>query len=63
VTRAGPKDAHLSVVKCRLAASPYFSNGLRGLVASILELSCTRAYVTDRRPPTGDSLSFRAQWA
>lgn len=63
VRRAGPKDAHVSLVQCSIVASPYFRNGLRGLLAALMELFCTRAYVTDRRPPGVDSLSFRLQWA
>jgi hypothetical protein len=63
VVRAGPKDAHVSLVQCAVAASPYFRNGLRGLLASMMELTCSKAYVTDRRRPTATSLSFRVQWA
>jgi hypothetical protein len=63
VARAGPKDAHVDVVQCALLASPYMRHGLRGLFASLLELFCTRAYVTERRPPRAASAQFRAQWA
>jgi hypothetical protein len=63
VTRVGPKDAHTTLVQCPTAVSPYFRNGLRGLLAAIIELSCTKAYVTERRRATPTSLSFRVQWA
>jgi hypothetical protein len=63
VMRAGPKDAHTSLVHCAVVASPYFRNGLRGLLSALMELSCTKAFVTERRPATASSLSFRVQWA
>jgi hypothetical protein len=28
-----------------------------------MELTCTKAYVTDRRPTSVTTLSFRVQWA
>jgi hypothetical protein len=63
VVRTGPKDAHVDVVQCELLASPYMRNGLRGLVAAILELFCSRAYVTERRPCGAASVYYRVQWA
>jgi len=63
VTRAGPKDAHTTLVHCAVIASPYFRNGLRGLLTALMELTCTKAYVTDRRPVSESTLSFRVQWA
>ena len=63
VSRAGPKDAYVTLVQCAVIASPYFRNGLRGLLAALMELTCTKAYVTDRRPTSATTLSFRVQWA
>lgn len=63
VVRAGPKDAHIDIVQCELFASPYMRNGLRGLVAAIMELFCRRAYVTERRPCGAASVYYRVQWA
>jgi len=63
VVRTGPKDAHIDVVQCDLLAFAHMRNGLRGLVASILELFCTRAYVTERRPNGAASVYYRVQWA
>jgi hypothetical protein len=63
IVRAGPKDAHIDIVQCALVASPYMRNGLRGLIAGILELFCTRAYLTERRACGAASVHYRAQWA
>ena len=63
IVRAGPKDAHIDIVQCELLASPYMRNGLRGLIAGIVELFCTRAYVTERRPCGAASVYYRVQWA
>jgi hypothetical protein len=62
VHRTGPKDAQVGLVQCATAASPYFRHGLRGLLSALMELSCKKAYVTERRR-TPMSLSFRVQWA
>jgi hypothetical protein len=63
VVRTGPKDAHIDVVQCDLFAYAHMRNGLRGLVAAIMELFCTRAYVTERRPCGAASVYYRVQWA
>jgi uncharacterized protein (TIGR02265 family) len=63
VVRTGPKDAHIDLVQCELLAFAHFRTGLRGLVAAILELVCTRAYVTERRPNGAASVYYRVQWA
>ncbi|HEX3345989.1 MAG TPA: DUF2378 family protein [Polyangiaceae bacterium] len=63
VVRTGPKDAQTNLVQCATVVSPYFRNGLRGLLGALMELSCTKAYVTERRRATETSLSFRVQWA
>ena len=63
VTRAGPKDAHVTIVQCPLVPSPYFRNGLRGLGAGLTELVCSRAYVTERRHSDAGTLALRVQWA
>jgi hypothetical protein len=62
VVRAGPKDAHITVVECPLFVSPYFRHGLRGMLAGLTELFCERAYVTERRH-RGNMVEYRAQWA
>lgn len=63
VTRAGPKDAHLSVVQCPLLASPYFRHGLRGLCAAMLDLFCTRTFVSERPQHDALTVRYRVQWA
>ena len=63
VERAGPKDAIVTLVECTVLSSPYFRNGLRGLVAALCGLSSTRAYATERRTRRQDAIEFRAQWA
>jgi hypothetical protein len=62
VTRVGPKEAHVNLVQCAVIASPYFRNGLRGLVAALMELTATKVYVTERRPLRESAVSFRVQW-
>jgi hypothetical protein len=64
VTKLGPKEARLDVVEVSLCDCRYYRNALRGLTAGVLELFCTKAYVTERpglRAPA--SVSFRIQWA
>jgi hypothetical protein len=63
VLREGPKDAHVTIVECGLVQSPYFRNGFRGLTAGIMELFCTRSYVTERKARRPNSLEMRIQWA
>jgi hypothetical protein len=63
VVRVGPKEAHVDVVQCALFVSPYMRNGLRGLLAAIVELFSSRAYVTERKRPGPASVHYRAQWA
>jgi hypothetical protein len=63
VVQVGPKDAHITIVQCSLFSSAYFRNGLRGLCASLTQLFCTRAYVTERSHASSGTLALRVQWA
>jgi hypothetical protein len=63
VVRTGPKDAEVKLVQCSLLGSSYFRNGLRGLFAALVELFCTRAYVTERRRDGMTGVEYRLQWA
>ena len=63
VVRVGPKDANTMIAQAPLLDSPYFKNGLRGLHTALVELFCTKAYVTERRAKTPGSIVFRVQWA
>jgi hypothetical protein len=61
IVRAGPKDVHATIAECPLFASQYFRVGLRGLIAGLTELFCTRAYVTERRH-RNHTVEYRVQW-
>jgi len=61
VTRAGPKDARMELVRNALIEIPYFRNAVRGLWQVAVEFFCTKAYVTE----TGraeDSYHARIAW-
>jgi len=62
VYRAGPKDCRIVVAGISLSASPFFRAAVRGLVTSILEVFCTKAYGRD---VAGSAMQFemRFQWA
>jgi hypothetical protein len=63
VQRKGPKEAHVNLVDCPLLASRYFRHGLRGLLWGIMDMVCTKAYVSDlpvRRSES--SVLYRVQW-
>ncbi len=62
-SRLGPKEARVEVVSCALFQTRYFRAATRGLLTSLLELTCQKAYVHEQ--PVGDqesSLTMRAQW-
>jgi hypothetical protein len=64
VLRVGPKEARIQIVRTRLAESPYYRNALRGVLASAMDLFCTKTYLTERpgaREPM--TMSLRQQWA
>ena len=61
VTRVGPKDARMEMVRNSLVEIPYFRNAMRGLWQVAVGFFCTRAYVTE----TGrgeDSYQARIAW-
>jgi hypothetical protein len=64
IVKTGPKDARLEVGRCSLLESPYFRNALRGLVAGLTGLFCTRPYATEMRDGRSkpDRLVIRIQW-
>jgi hypothetical protein len=63
VTRVGPKEAHVTLVECPLLASHYFRHGLRGLVWGVIELVCTKAYVSELKVMRPESVVlYRLQW-
>jgi hypothetical protein len=63
IRRVGPKDAHIDVVQCSLIVSSHYRHGLRGLCTALVELFCTKAYVTERRGAPANVWAVRVQWA
>jgi hypothetical protein len=64
VTKSGPKDALVDIVRFPLNDIPYFRNSLRGMCSGILDLFCSKSW-TLHRPGTRapGSVSFHVQWA
>jgi hypothetical protein len=61
--KKGPKDLHIGLVDCPLLESKYYRAALRGLVAGVIELVCTKAYVHERPVAQPRSaILFRVQW-
>lgn len=62
--RLGPKEVRIDAVKMPLFDFDYFRNACRGQVMGLMDLFCTRSYVTARgtsfQPGT---YSVRVQWA
>jgi hypothetical protein len=64
VVRLGPKEARMDIVAFRLCDCRYYRNAVRGLTVGVLELFCTKAYVTERPGSRqASSMSMRMQWA
>lgn len=64
ITQLGPKEVTIEVVNCGILGSTYYKNGLRGLVAGMIGLFCSKAYVHELpRPRSDTSITYRAQWA
>jgi hypothetical protein len=61
VTRVGPKDARMEIVRNALVEIPYFRNAMRGLWQVAVEFFCTKAYVTETGRGEG-SYSARIAW-
>jgi hypothetical protein len=63
IYKLGPKEARVEVYKTQPLDTTYYRAALCGLAAGVLELFCTRAYVTERPGPRAPaSAVFRAQW-
>ena len=63
VLRLGPKEARADLVQNVLTETHYHRNALRGLLASVLQLFCQKAYVNERRGPREPgTMSTRVQW-
>jgi hypothetical protein len=64
VSRLGPKEARVELVQCSLAEMRYFRNAARGLLSSVVQLFCTRAYLQEiPGARQRGSFAVRAQWA
>jgi hypothetical protein len=59
----GPKDARLDILGLPLVDIAYFRNALRGQVMGMLDLFCTRTYVSPCKAPNPGVSSLRIQWA
>ncbi len=60
----GPKEARLDITGLPLVDVPYFCNALRGQIMGMLDLFCTRTYVTTSpRNVRPGVRSMRIQWA
>ncbi len=63
VAKLGPKDAHLEWVGQPCARSAHFRFGFHGILKTVCELYCRRAFVSEDVPTNGDTLSVRVAWA
>jgi hypothetical protein len=61
---AGPKEALLEVIQWRPAAIPYVRHTIPAVVHGVVELFCTKAYVSEvARMMSPTSIGLRLQWA
>jgi hypothetical protein len=64
VTKRGPKEAIIEVVRWRCAAVPYCRTAMPAVVLAVTEMFCRKAYVRDvTGDPQGDSLVLKSSWA
>jgi hypothetical protein len=63
VVKLGPKEARIHVDRFTLLESPYYRHALRGLVTAVVELFCSKAYLTERGARAPHAITWRAQWA
>jgi hypothetical protein len=64
VLRIGPKEARIDLIQCSLTEGRYFRNAVRGLMGSVVQLFCERAYLQEPPGPRAlGAMSLRAQWA
>jgi hypothetical protein len=64
VFKTGPKEARLELVAWPCSRSMYVHHAMRGVVAGMLEVFCTKAYLTELpRYCTPTSLGYRCAWA
>lgn len=63
VEKLGPKDARLLWAAQPCARSIHFRLGFHGILKTLVELYCRRAFVTEDTPTDDDNLSVRIAWA
>ncbi len=64
VRRLGPKEARIDLAQCSLAEARYFRHAIRGLLLTVLQLFCTRAYMQEIAGSRQNGcMSLRAQWS
>ena len=62
VTKLGPKDARIDMVRLTLLDTSYFRHAFKGVLSAGIELFCRRVFITGL-PRRGDVFSFKASWA
>lgn len=63
VIKQGPKDALIEVVQFSCAREPYCRAAMPSVVASVMEMFCRRAYVTDVSPEDSPyEIRLHAAW-
>jgi hypothetical protein len=65
VVKVGPKEALVDLVDVPLLDLAYYRDALRGHTMGVLDLFCTRSYVTTYRPSVRKpgTVTYRLQWA
>jgi hypothetical protein len=63
VVKTGPKEARLHLVRFALFESPYYRHAVRGLVTAVVELFCTKAYISERGRRELHGITWKVQWA
>jgi hypothetical protein len=64
IFRVGPKDARVEIAGFPVSPIPHCRTGLRGVLAGMCELVCTKAYANEIKPLCTDTtLGYRVAWA
>ncbi len=63
IYKLGPKEARAEWYGLRGLGVPYFRAAFRGANQAIVELFCTKAYVSETPALRGGDWAFRASWA
>jgi hypothetical protein len=61
--KLGPKEARVEWYGLKGLEYAYFRTAFRGANQAIIELFCTKAYVSEVRAARGGDWAFRASWA